>query len=141
MTTTILNSKFSEVEKTIHNHDKYITTPKFKKLTAENFTARLKQANLVTTVSFHKKVTSFNKITSSKLKHLEVQKKLNILITNYYNFFLVRVYFRPSDGSQNTFVYQSTQKETKVLIMFLFGNRREYIILNLSHYILLSFIA
>ena len=27
-------------------HNKYITTPKFNKLTAENFAARLKQANL-----------------------------------------------------------------------------------------------
>ena len=29
-----------------HNHDKYITTPKIYKLTAENFAARLEQANL-----------------------------------------------------------------------------------------------
>ena len=29
-----------------HNHDKYITTPEFNKLTAESFAARLKQANL-----------------------------------------------------------------------------------------------
>ena len=27
-------------------HNKYITTPEFNKLTAENFAARLKQANL-----------------------------------------------------------------------------------------------
>ena len=29
-----------------HNHDKYITTPEFKKLTLENFASRLKQANV-----------------------------------------------------------------------------------------------
>ena len=29
-----------------HDHDKYITTKEFNKLTSENFTARLKQANL-----------------------------------------------------------------------------------------------
>ena len=31
---------------TDHDHDKYITTQEFNKLTSENFTARLKQANL-----------------------------------------------------------------------------------------------
>ena len=42
------NTKISEIEKKItdHNHDKYITTPEFNKLTAENFAARLAQANL-----------------------------------------------------------------------------------------------
>ena len=29
-----------------HNHDKYITTPEFKKLTLENFASRLKRANV-----------------------------------------------------------------------------------------------
>ena len=37
-----------------------------------------------------------------------MQKKLNILITNGYNFFLGRIYFTSNDGSQNTFVYQPT---------------------------------
>ena len=32
---------------TDHNHDKYITTQEFNKLTSENFTARLAQANLI----------------------------------------------------------------------------------------------
>ena len=40
--TTALNIKTSEVENKIPNHDKYITTPEFNKLAAENFTARLK---------------------------------------------------------------------------------------------------
>ena len=31
---------------TDHDHDKYITTPEFNKLTLENFAARLAQANL-----------------------------------------------------------------------------------------------
>ena len=94
MTTAVLNTKISEVENKIPNHDKYITTPEFNKLTAENFTARLKQANLVTKTDFDKKLTSFNrKITSNKTKYLEVQRKLNSLITNYYNIFLGRIYF------------------------------------------------
>ena len=45
VTTTVLNIKTSEVENKIPNHDKYITTPEFNKLTAENFAAKLKQAN------------------------------------------------------------------------------------------------
>ena len=47
-------------------------------------------------------------ITSIKTKYLEVQKKLNSLITKDYNFFLGRIYFTSIDGSQNTFVYQPT---------------------------------
>ena len=41
------NTKINEIEKKIadHYHDKYITTQKFNKLTADNFTARLAQAN------------------------------------------------------------------------------------------------
>ena len=51
--------------------------------------------------------------------------------------------FTSNDGSQNTFVYQPTldilefKKEAKVLVRFLVGNQSEYIILNLTHYILL----
>ena len=48
------------------------------------------------------------KITSNKTEYLEVQKKLNSLITNDYNFFLGRMYFTSNGESQNTFVYQPT---------------------------------
>ena len=59
--------------------------------------------------SFYNKLTSFNRqFTSSKAKHLEVQKILNSLRTNDYNFFLGRIYFASDDGYQNTFVYQPT---------------------------------
>ena len=43
------NTKISKTENKIgsdHDHDKYITTQELNKLTSENFTARLKQANL-----------------------------------------------------------------------------------------------
>ena len=42
------NTKMSEIKKkknTNHDHDKYITTPEFTKLTSANFAARLAQAN------------------------------------------------------------------------------------------------
>ena len=43
------NTTISKTENKIgsdHDHDKYITTQELNKLTSENFTARLKQANL-----------------------------------------------------------------------------------------------
>ena len=77
VTTTVFSTKISEVENKIPNHNEYIN-----KLTAENFTAKLKQANLVTKTDFDKKLTSFNrKYNSNEIKYLEVQKKLNSLIT------------------------------------------------------------
>ena len=58
---------------------------------------------------FDNELTSLNRrSTSNKTKRLEVQKKLKILITKYYNFFFGRIYFTSNDGSQNTFVYQTT---------------------------------
>ena len=46
---TDYNTKITEIENKIttdHDHDKYITTQEFNKLTSEYFTAKLKQANL-----------------------------------------------------------------------------------------------
>ena len=64
------------------------------------------QILVVNKTDFDNKLTSFNRwITSNNTKHLEVQKKLNSLITKDYNFFLGRIY---NDRSQNTFVYQPT---------------------------------
>ena len=58
---------------------------------------------------FHNRLISFNRqITSNKRKYLEVEKKLDSLKTNEYNFFLGRLYFTNNDGFQNTFLYQPT---------------------------------
>ena len=109
VTTTVSNTKNSKVENKIPDNSKYITTEEFNKLMAEKFAARLKQADLVNKTDFDNKLTSFNRqITSNKIKHLELQKKLNSLITKDYNFFLGRICFASNDGSQNTFVYQPT---------------------------------
>ena len=109
VTTNVLNSKISEVENEIPDNSKYITTREFNKLTADNFPARLKQANLVKKTDFDNKLTSFNKrITSNETKHLGVDKKINSLTSKYYTVFLGRIYFISNDGSQNTFVYQPT---------------------------------
>ena len=54
------NTKNSEIEgKTYwsdHNHDEYITTSEFNKLSAENFNEKLKQENLVAKTDLHTKV-------------------------------------------------------------------------------------
>ena len=65
-----MTQKLMKLKKKITNHDldKYITTPKFNKLTTENFAARLAQADLPTkndTANFVKK-TDFD----DKLKNL-----------------------------------------------------------------------
>ena len=61
-------------------------------------------------------------------------------------FFLSRRYYTSNDGSQNTLIYQPTLdtlelKKKNILIMLFVGNQFEYIILNLSRCILLSYIA
>ena len=109
MTTSILNTEINELENKIPDNSKYMTAQEFKKIAAETFAARLKQADLVNMTDYDNKLASFNRrITLNKTKHLEIQKKLNSLITKDYNFFLGRIYFTSNDGSQNTFVYQPT---------------------------------
>ena len=69
----------------------------------------------MTKTDFDEKLTNFiRKITSNKTKYLEVQRKLNGLITSDYNFFVGRMYFTSNDGSQNTFVYQPTLDTLKL---------------------------
>ena len=107
VTTTVLNTKIGKEENKILDHAKYITTPEFNKVMAENFTARLKQANslILSKTDFDDKLISFNrKISSKETTYLEVQEKLDSLITKDYNFFLGRIYFKRNDRSQNTFV-------------------------------------
>ena len=107
VTTSVLNTKINNVENKIPDNSIYITTQEFRKLNAEKFEARSKQDDLVNKTDFNEKLTSFNKrITSNKTKQLEVQKKLNSLITKDYNFLVGRIYVTSNDGSPNTFVYQ-----------------------------------
>ena len=61
MTTSLSNTKISEIDNKIPDNSKYITTQACNKLTAENFAARLKQADLVNETDFDNKLTSFNK--------------------------------------------------------------------------------
>ena len=87
---TYYDTKVNKIEKriTYHKHDKYITTPKFNKLTEKNFAARLAQANLITKPNFDAKLTSLNrKITSNKTKHLLVENEFKKLKTFHFSYF------------------------------------------------------
>ena len=99
VTTLVLNTIISKSENKIPDQAKYITDLEFKTLTTENFPARLKQANLVNKNNFDNKLLSFKrKTTSNKTKYVEVQRKLNSLITENYNFFLGRMYLKVMMG-------------------------------------------
>ena len=56
VTTTILNTRISEVENKIPDHAKHITIQEFNSLTAENYAARLKQADFVNKFDFEIKL-------------------------------------------------------------------------------------
>ena len=75
---TNCDTKIGELEKelTDHDHEKYISTPKFNTLAASVFNAKLAQANLITKTDFDAKLSSLNsKITSNKTKHSPVENE------------------------------------------------------------------
>ena len=89
------NRKINEIENkntTDHDHDKYITTLKFNKLTSENFSARLAEANLarkndivnsVKKADFDDKLKDLNKKgTSNKTKHVLAENDVNEISEN-----------------------------------------------------------
>ena len=90
---TDYNTKFNKIEKKItdHDHHKYITTQELNKLTSENISARLAQANLarkndiavlVKKTDFDEKLKNLNKnVTSNKTKHMLVENEINKLYT------------------------------------------------------------
>ena len=83
---TDYNTKRNEIANKIatdHDHDKYITTQEFNKFTSENFTARLKRANLASKndiANFVKKKPDFDNklkgVISNKNELNELLKKV-----------------------------------------------------------------
>ena len=65
MTTTIFNTKISEHENKIPDHAKYITLSEFNKLAAENFAARITEANLLRITDFDNELIRFNRKSHS----------------------------------------------------------------------------
>ena len=104
---TAYNTKVNEIEKkfTDNKHDKYVTTPEFNKLVAENFAVKLAKANLIKT-DFDDKLINLNrKITSNKTKHLFVENHLKKLETFDSIYFRGKSHFE-DDGTQNWLVLQ-----------------------------------
>ena len=109
---TDYDTKINEIENKVneHNHDKYITTPEFNRLTTENFKARLVQANLITRTDFDTKFKKLSdRVTSNKSKHLLVENQLKKLKTFDLSYFKGKNYFEGNDGAQNTLVFQTIQ--------------------------------
>ena len=121
---TDYNTKITEIENRLidHNRGKYITTPEFNRLTAENFAARLKQANLVTKTDFDDKLKSLNqKSNPDKTEHLLVENELRKLKTLDSSYFRDRNCFE-DDDTQNYLVFQPELKyfkrEKKYILYF-----------------------
>ena len=103
------NTKVTEIESKLnnHNHDKYIHTQEFNKLTADVFNAKLAQATLITKTEFDAKLSNLNrKITKSKTDHLIVQNELNKLKTFGSSYFIGKSHFE-ENGVQNYSVFHS----------------------------------
>ena len=83
---TDYNTKISEIEKKVidYDHDKYIPTSEFNKLTTKNLIARLAQVNLVTKTGFNAKLTGLEKEKKDLLKQNKalICEKLTQKITN-----------------------------------------------------------
>ena len=79
---------------------------KLKRLTAENFKARLAQPNLLTKTDFDAKLQDISKrIISNKTKHLLVENELKKLKTFDLSYFKNKGHFE-EDGIQNCFLFQ-----------------------------------
>ena len=77
---TDYNTKISEIENKVndHNHDKYITTPEFNTLVADDFKARLVgQTYQMRKPDFDSKLKKISdRVTKIKTKHLLVENEL-----------------------------------------------------------------
>ena len=110
---TDYDTKISEIESKVNdlNHDKYVTTPEFNRLTTENFKARLAQADLITKTDFDTKLKkASDRFTSNKSKHLLLENELKELKTFDLSYFKGKNYFEGNDGAQNTLVFQAMRK-------------------------------
>ena len=106
------NTKVTKIANKLsnHNHDKYITTTEFNKLTADVFNARIPQANLIIKTEFDSKLSNLNrKITKNKTDHLLVQNELNKLKKFVLGYFIGKSQVE-EDGVQNYMVFQSIHR-------------------------------
>ena len=84
---TDYNTKVTEIENKLNNpnHDKYIDTSEFNKLSADVFNARIAQANLITKTDLDAKMSLLNrKITENKTKQFLTENKLKSFDSSYF---------------------------------------------------------
>ena len=117
--TTDCNTKITDIEKKInnHNHGKSIDTSKFNTLATNFFNTRLAQANLIAKADFDTKLSSLNKkISKNQGDHLIVKNELNKL----------------KDFNSGHFIGKSHFEEDilklLILIMFYHGHLKDYLI-------------
>ena len=117
---TDYNIKITKVKNKLnHNHDKYIDTSEFNKLTADAFNVRIAQANLITKADLDAKLSSLNKkFTKNKSKHLLVDNELNKLETFDSSYFICKSHFE-EDETQNYLVFQPLNKYFKLITITL----------------------
>ena len=143
---TDYNTKINETENKItNNHDKYITTQEFNKLTSDNVATRLKQVKLaskndifditVKKTDFYEKLNNLKKkITSNKRRHIEfttklnnLEKKVKIISTKGLTADFIKKYsilngakYFPIDGLQNHSVFKLKGKNVKKCVYQIF---------------------
>ena len=84
-------------------------------MVADDFNARLAQANLITKTDFDAKLSSFHRrITQNKTKHLLVENKLSKLKTFDSSYLIGKSHFE-EDGTQSYLVFQPINKYFKVI--------------------------
>ena len=94
---------------TDHNHDKYITSSEFNRVT-KVFDARLVRTNLVIKTDFDVKLISLNKLIISNVrKHLLVEKKMKKLKTFDPSHFIGKSHFEKV-SVQSYLVFQPIQR-------------------------------
>ena len=111
------NTKITELENKLnsHNHDKFITTPKFNTLAADAFNARLSQANLVAKTIFDNTVSSLNrKIAENKTKNKSIENELKKLKMLDLSYFIGKSHF-DEEGAQNYLVFQPINNYFKLI--------------------------
>ena len=107
----------ADIENKLNNHDKYIDTQEFNKLTTDVVNARLAQANLITKMEFDARLSNLNtKITANETKHLLLEIKLNKGKTFDSSYFIGKGHFE-EDGIQNYLVFQPIVRYFKVNVI------------------------
>ena len=135
-TKQIITQKLLTLKKTFtdHNHDKYITTPEFNRFLTEVFDEILKQGNLVTKTDLDDKLKTQIKTNDlNKTKHLLVENEFKKLQTYDSIILEAKVILKKmvhkiiQYSSQYTDILKG-QQVSVVVIMFIFGNRKDCLV-------------